>query len=80
MRKLQKVRGIPVFVAPEVVAAARSGMDATLDVDHGRLTMNYVTYTLPPLPDFAREIVAAGGIVRYVREHGRFPGQGKGEG
>lgn len=70
--------GIPVFVAPEVVAAARDGMDAALDLDHGRLTMNHVTYTLPPLPDFARAIIAAGGIVRYVREHGRFPGQAQG--
>ncbi len=67
--------GIPVFVAPEVVAAARDGMDASLDLATGELVMDGVAYALPPLPDFAREIVEAGGIVRYVREHGRFPGQ-----
>ena len=27
------------------------------------------------LPFFAREILAAGGIVPYVKEHGRFPGE-----
>jgi hypothetical protein len=32
-------------------------------------------YELPPLPDFAQAIVAAGGIVNYVREYGRFPGE-----
>lgn len=67
--------GIPVFVAPEVVKAAQDGMTAVLDLDAGRITLDGVVYALPPLPDFAREIVAAGGIVKYVRENGRFPGE-----
>ncbi len=67
--------GIPVFVAPEVVTAVHDGMTAVLDLDAGTITLDGVGYALPPLPDFAREIVAAGGIVKYVRENGRFPGE-----
>lgn len=68
--------GIPLFVAPQVVSAVQDGDPVTLDVATGQLTVNGQTYALPPLPDFAREIMAAGGIVRYVRENGRFPGEG----
>ncbi len=67
--------GIPLYVAPEVVAAVQDGADVTLDVDTNTLTSDGTTYDLPPLPDFAREIIEAGGIVRYVREFGRFPGE-----
>lgn len=67
--------GIPVFVAPEVVAAVQQGDDAELDLDNETLTVNGTIYPLPPLPDFAREIIQAGGIAAYVRENGRFPGE-----
>ena len=67
--------GIPVFVAPGVVTAVHDGMTAVLDLDAGTITLDGVGCALPPLPDFAREIVAAGGIVKYVRENGRFPGE-----
>lgn len=67
--------GIPVFVAPEVVNVAQDGMTAVLDLDTGTMTLDGIDYALPPLPEFAREIVAAGGIVQYVRENGRFPGE-----
>lgn len=67
--------GIPLFVAPAVVAAVADGETVTLDVAGGRLVVGERVYELPPLPGFAQEIVAAGGIVRYVRENGRFPGE-----
>lgn len=67
--------GIPLFVAPEVATAVRDGDEAELDVVAGQLVVNGATFTLPPLPDFAQEIMEAGGIVRYVREYGRFPGE-----
>lgn len=67
--------GIPVFVAPDIVAALTDGDRVTFDVETGLLVANTVTYQLPSLPPFAREIVVAGGIVPYVRQHGRFPGE-----
>lgn len=67
--------GIPVFVAPHVVAAVQQGDEATLDLDNETVTVSGTAYELPPLPTFAREIVQAGGIAAYVRENGRFPGE-----
>jgi methanogen homoaconitase small subunit len=67
--------GIPVFVAPDVVAALADGVEVTLDIEQNRITAVGQVYDLPPLPDFAQAFVAAGGIVNYVREYGRFPGE-----
>ena len=66
--------GIPLFVAPDVVAVLENGVEVTLDLEQGQLDVGEQSLALPSLPDFAREIIAAGGIVPYVREHGRFPG------
>jgi methanogen homoaconitase small subunit len=67
--------GIPVFVAPDMVTALADGVEVTLDIEQNRITAVGQVYELPPLPDFAQAIVAAGGIVNYVREYGRFPGE-----
>ena len=67
--------GIPVFVAPEVVEAVKNGDEAELDLENSTLTVAGNMFELPELPGFAQEIIASGGISRYVREHGRFPGE-----
>ena len=67
--------GIPVFVAPDVVAALNDGVSVELDIGQNQIRAEGQVHDLPPLPEFAQEIVAAGGIVRYVRENGRFPGE-----
>jgi len=67
--------GIPLFVAPEAVAALKEGDEVTLDLAGSRVTVDGRAIALPPLPDFAQQIIDAGGIVPYVREHGRFPGE-----
>ncbi|MCL4266897.1 MAG: homoaconitate hydratase [Anaerolineae bacterium] len=67
--------GIPVFAAPNTVMLLEDGDEVELDLANGRILTPDLTIDLPPLPDFAQEIVAAGGIVAYVREHGRFPGE-----
>jgi len=68
--------GIPVFAAPEVVDALQDGDEVAFDLEQGTVSTGRGTLSLPPLPDFAREIIDAGGITPYVREHGRFPGEG----
>jgi methanogen homoaconitase small subunit len=65
--------GIPLFTAPEIVAALQQDDQVTLNLASGLISAPSGEYHLPVLPSFAQEILAAGGIVPYVREHGRFP-------
>ena len=66
--------GIPLFTRRRSSPLCRTVMRSTLDLTSGILVAAVESaYQLPVLPDFAREILSAGGIVAYVREHGRFP-------
>lgn len=67
--------GIPIFVDEELVELLLQGHKASLDLGGGMLIIDGEAYDLPPVPNFAQEIIDAGGIVPYVREHGRFPEQ-----
>ena len=67
--------GIPLFEAPELVEGLNQGDEVTLDLAHSRLIAGERTYNLPDLPPFAQEILASGGIVAYVKQHGHFPGE-----
>lgn len=67
--------GIPLYVAPEIVQGLQDGDEVTLDLASSRIQAGEQVYSLPELPEFAREILNAGGITAYVREHGRFPGE-----
>ena len=67
--------GIPLFVAPEIVHSVQDGEEATLDLAASQLITGTQSFALPELAEFAREILAAGGIVAYVKQHGRFPGE-----
>jgi len=67
--------GIPLFVAPELVERLEDGAQIKLDLARSSLTSAGKTFVLPELPAFAQEIIQAGGIVVYVREHGHFPGE-----
>lgn len=73
--------GIPLFEAPQVVAGLQDGDEVSLDLPNNRILVQAAQgrperiYELPQLPEFAREILATGGIVNYVRQHGRFPGE-----
>jgi methanogen homoaconitase small subunit len=67
--------GIPLFVAPEIVDGVEDGAAVTLDIPAQRLVVAEQAFALPELPIFAREILATGGIVNYVKLHGHFPGE-----
>jgi methanogen homoaconitase small subunit len=67
--------GIPLFVAPEIVSALQDGQEVTLDIPGQRVVTGGQDLPLPELPAFAQEILAEGGIVNYVKKHGRFPGE-----
>lgn len=68
--------GIPLYESPELVAQLQEGQEVTLSVQEGILQSGPRQYVLPRMADFAREILEAGGIVPYVKQHGRFPGEG----
>ncbi len=67
--------GIPVFTAPDLVAQLNEGDEVTLDLPGRTLMAGGQVYALPEMPAFVQEIIDAGGIVPYVRAHGRFPGE-----
>jgi methanogen homoaconitase small subunit len=67
--------GIPLFESPEIVAALQDGAPISLDIPGQTLQSGGISYNLPVLPAFANAILEAGGIVSYVRQHGRFPGE-----
>jgi methanogen homoaconitase small subunit len=67
--------GIPLYIAPEVVQGVQDGAEVELDLVNQILVANGQTYALPPMPKFAQEIISAGGVVPYVKTHGRFPGE-----
>jgi methanogen homoaconitase small subunit len=69
--------GIPLFVSAEIPRAVEDGEDVALDLPRAVLVTARGELPLPALPGFMAEIVEAGGIVAYVRAHGRFPGEGQ---
>jgi len=68
--------GIPLFIAPHLVESLHDGEEATLLLAQNQIITQSGTYELPPLPAFAQQIVAAGGIIPYVKQHGKFPTEG----
>ena len=64
--------GIPVVESSDAAGMVRDGDDVTLDLAGGVLRSSGGNAPLRPLPDFARDILAAGGVVAYLREHGDF--------
>ncbi len=67
--------GIPLFESNEIVNALSDGVDVKLDLKNGSISVGEQLFELPAMPEFARQIVDAGGVVSYVRLNGRFPGE-----
>jgi len=65
--------GIPVIESADAIALVRDGDAVTLDAAAGLLRAPHGEAHLRPLAPFAQEILAAGGVVAYLREHGDFP-------
>ena len=65
--------GIPVVESADAADWVKDGDQVTLDMAAGVLRAPGGDATLRPLAPFAREILAAGGVVAYLTAHGDFP-------
>jgi methanogen homoaconitase small subunit len=65
--------GIPAIESADAVDVVRDGDAVTLDVPAGLLRAPGGNAVVRPLAPFAQEILSAGGVVAYLREHGDFP-------
>ncbi|MDI3281213.1 MAG: 3-isopropylmalate dehydratase small subunit, partial [Bacillota bacterium] len=68
--------GLPILESAEAAARIQDGDRLEVDLAAGEirnLTRNE-TYRAQPLPEFIRELVAAGGLIAYVRERMRRRG------
>lgn len=67
--------GLPIFEAPEAVDAIDAGDVVAVDMTEGTLRNETKgrDYRIAPVPPFMQELVAAGGLLRYVaaRRKGR---------
>ena len=62
--------GLPILVCPEAVGAISPGDTVELDVERAvvRNVSTASEYAAEPMPEFVREIAAAGGLVGWVRQ------------
>lgn len=62
--------GLPIFEAPEAAERIQSGDLIRVDVDKGIITnlSRREEYQATPIPPFMQEIIAAGGLINYVRK------------
>jgi methanogen homoaconitase small subunit len=65
--------GIPVLESADARELVHDGDEVTLDLAAGLLRGPGGDARLRPLARFAQEILVAGGVVAYLREHGDFP-------
>ncbi|MFV9507640.1 MAG: homoaconitate hydratase [Oscillochloridaceae bacterium umkhey_bin13] len=69
--------GIPCFSA-DLTSQLHDGQEVELNLEAGLITTaSGQTIQLPAPPAFLREVWAAGGIVPFYRQHGRFPGEAR---
>ena len=71
--------GIPVFQIDELYDLLSDGDQVDLNVNASELKFEERSFSLPAIPEFARQIIHAGGISTYVRTTGCFPGTVEGE-
>lgn len=62
--------GLPIVECPAAVAGIKAGDEVSVDFDNG-LIVNITTgvkYQGEPYPEFMQKIIAAGGLVEYIKK------------
>ena len=64
--------GLPVLICDEAVLASADGQEMEVDLAHGIISNRTTgqTFQAEPLDPFVARIVAAGGIIEYIRQEG----------
>ena len=62
--------GLPILECARAVEETEKNDELTVDLETGGITNGHTgrTYRTAPLPDFAMEIIEAGGLVPYTRQ------------
>lgn len=62
--------GLPILECPEAAAAIETGDDLELDLADGRIINHSKDqeYHAQPVPSFMQELLAAGGLIAYVKQ------------
>lgn len=62
--------GLPIFESPEAAAGITEGDEIQVDAETGVITnlTKGETYQANPFPEFMQELIAAGGLMAYVKE------------
>ena len=58
--------GLPAVIAPDAVDAAAPGSAIELELDQGTVTVDGRAFRISPMPEFLREMFAAGGLVSWM--------------
>ncbi|MCE5253438.1 MAG: 3-isopropylmalate dehydratase small subunit, partial [Actinomycetia bacterium] len=64
--------GLPILIAPEAADGIKEGDELTVDLATGEIAdlTTGITYKAQPLPPFMQELVAAGGLLPYLKQRG----------
>ena len=60
--------GLPAAISPAAVDAASPGSTLELDLDAGAVSVDGRSFAISPVPDFLREMFAAGGLVPWMHK------------
>ena len=59
---------LPAIVSGEAVDAIQNGETVEIDLEQGEIQCAAGTFSFPPLPEMAMEMMAAGGLIPYTRK------------
>ena len=60
--------GLPILISPEAAGAAKPGDQIRVDTDSGVIEVAGQQFHAQPFPPFVQELIAAGGLVPWVRD------------
>jgi 3-isopropylmalate/(R)-2-methylmalate dehydratase small subunit len=63
--------GLAIFESPEAAAGLQNGQEIRVDMDNGVITdlATGKKYTSQPIPPFMQQLLAAGGLMAFVKKH-----------